>query len=91
MWLSNYLKSGTKESSMRLGFLIVVILMLIIGCALAFQIIYLAMRGIVPDGNAIAAELAALGGFYTAAAYFKKEQKKIENNNSGNSGNSQIP
>lgn len=82
MCLGKYLKSGTEESSMRLGFILMSGLTILLGLAIAYQII----RGIVTDGNAIAAELAALAAFYTAVAYFKKEQKKIENNNSMNQG-----
>jgi TRAP-type C4-dicarboxylate transport system permease small subunit len=78
MTLRNYIKSGTKESSMRLAFIIVAFL-----CALlVFTVIYVMIRqaeNMQFPGYEIAAIITATAALFSGSAYMKKEQRRHEN------------
>ena len=81
--IKNYLKSGTKESSMRAGFLIITILTAALVGVFIYVLICQANNPQFP-GYDLAALLGAISALYGAGAYMKKEQRKYEHHKNDN-------
>lgn len=78
-WIKEYLKSGTKQSSMRLTLIWAMVLVSLIILSISASIIVSVIIIKSIDWIGIAAALASLGAFIAPFLYFKKEQNKIEN------------
>lgn len=76
-WLKRLLMEGTRESSMRAGFLIVTLFTaMLMG---AFVWVMLQQARVQPfPGFDLAALLGAIYAGWSGAAWFKKEQKRYE-------------
>jgi membrane protein YdbS with pleckstrin-like domain len=75
MWIDDFIKSGTKQSSMRLTLIWAMILISIVIIAIVIYIIKTEKI----DWIGISVVITSLGAFITPFLYFKKEQTKIEN------------
>lgn len=83
--IKEYLKQGTKQSSMRLAFLFIAVLftgILVFGSVAT--IIILAATKQVIDWLGYSAFITSMTAFSGVGLYFKKEQSKIENNGNNN-------
>ena len=80
MNLKNYIKSGTQESSMRLGFLIVAFLCFEFS-QVTIYVMYKQASNPAADWYGIAAIIGAIGALFGTSAYMKKEQRRWERNN----------
>lgn len=80
MNIKNYIKAGSKESSMRLAFLIVAVLCFALVATTIYVMIIQAPNPQF-NGYGIAAIITAIAGLFSGAAYMKKEQRRFERYN----------
>jgi hypothetical protein len=81
--MKEFLKQGTQESAMRLGFIMQSIGVFLITLSISFYVCKFALIGKeINNWESMGVFLLGIASIYTGAAWQKTQQKKVENEKS---------